>query len=161
MAKGTADERDILAEILDAAMTGKVKSSVVYAVAQDIDWVNHEMTALGVVDELPYYEVSLGLGSFKKKPKKGSICTLGILEGQEAFAYLIDAQEIEEVVYTHGETSFTINEQGYQIKQGSENLLNVMSDFIDEVSKVVVSIGVTPNVGALTKIKKRLNNVLK
>ncbi|TCI93681.1 hypothetical protein [Tenacibaculum sp. M341] len=63
---------------------------------------------------------------------------------------------------------FTIEDEGYSIKKGEESLKEVLNEWqaefgklCDEVSKIVVSIGVTPNVGAIAAIKQAVTGTLK
>jgi hypothetical protein len=46
-------------------------------------------------------------------------------------------------------------------ERGGQNLFDVMSDFIDEVAKIIVVQGTSPNVPALMQIKARLNTLIK
>ena len=57
-----------------------------------------------------------------------------------------------------------IDKLGYRIDRADENLKQVLTEFQDEVGKicdelnrVVVSVGVTPNVPAITTIKTNIN----
>lgn len=93
----------------------------VWAKVSSIDWEAKTMVAERLVDGLAYYDVLLGLGAFYRKPLKGSLALLGILEGDEANAYLIEAQEIEGY-YIEDKTGFkwslneglqTINGENY------------------------------------------------
>jgi hypothetical protein len=48
-----------------------------------------------------------------------------------------------------------------EVNAGGENLKSILSDFIDEVAKIIVVQGTSPNVPALNLIKQRLNKILK
>lgn len=93
-------------------------------------------------------------------PEIGSQIMVSMINGQEDILLVMAASKVEEVKGIIGDLEFHITKKGYQITRSGENLGEVISDFIDEVSQVVVSIGVTPNVGALTKIKQRLKTIL-
>ena len=60
---------------LNKAVTDKIKSFVsvqtIWVEADEIDWEEKTMTAIGVSDDLPYYDILLGLDSILIKPKKG------------------------------------------------------------------------------------------
>lgn len=161
--------------LLARNINGKLKVQTHWCNATSVDWQAKTMTATGVSDGLEFYDVSLGLGSFYRKPKLGSLCLIGILENQEASAYLIDLSAFEEAVWYSGGSELTIKEEGFIIKQGDESLKEVLNDWqaqfgklCDELNKVVVSIGVSPNVTSITQIKQevlskingRLNNIL-
>lgn len=135
-------------------------AAVVWATAKAVDWDKKTMTATGIVDELDYFNVQLGLGNLYRKPKNGTKVLLGILENQKAATILLDANEVEELIYKSGDSEFTIKEQGYIVKKGNESLKNILNDFIDEVNKIIVVNGTTINVAAVTAIKQRLNTVL-
>lgn len=65
--------------------------------AKDVDWEAKTMTAIGVSDELEYYDVILGIGSIHCKPKIGTLCLIGVIENKQAEAFLIEAQELDDV----------------------------------------------------------------
>lgn len=68
---------------------------LVWAECIAVDWNNGVMDTRGVTDELEYYDVQLGLSGMMIKPKVGSMCLLGILEGESAAAFLIRAEDPE------------------------------------------------------------------
>ncbi len=49
----------------------------------------------------------------------------------------------------------------FKVEAGGLNLKNELEAFIDEVKKIVVVQGVSPNIGALTSISQNLNKILK
>lgn len=62
---------------------------------------------------------------------------------------------------------FLIQDEGYSIKRGEESLKEVLNEWqaefgklCDEINKIVVSIGVTPNIGAITQIKQTVTSTL-
>src|SRR5690606_24667905 len=118
------------------------------------------MTATSVSDGLDYFEVPLGIGNLYRKPKLKSKVLLGILEGKNAAAVLIDAEDVEELVYTSGDSVFTIKKEGYIVKKGNESLRDCLNDFINECNKIIVVNGTSINVAAVNAIKQRLNTVL-
>lgn len=89
--------------------------------------------------------------------------------------YVSSVSEVESIEGTIGKTEFKIDKDGYKIDRDGENLNEVLTDLLeqfgklcDELNKVVVSVGVTPNVPAITAIKntavttigQRLNKIL-
>lgn len=109
-------------------------------------------------------------------PKVGSKVVALSLSGELDNLSVIKVDEVERIELIIGDTNFKIDNQGYEINQGSENLKTVFNDYIgqfgnlcDELNKVVVSIGITPNVAMITQIKQevtqnikqRLNTILK
>jgi len=141
---------------------------------KSVDWDKKTMVAIGLVDDLDFFDVNLGIGSVYKKPKLKTKCLIGIINNNIADAFLIECDEVEEINFTSGESVLTIKEDGFIVKQGSESLKEVFNDLLEqknklneEVQKIVVSIGVSPNVPALVQIatetdqiKDRLNTIL-
>src|SRR5690606_14983743 len=130
---------------------------------KEVNWSEKTMTATGTSDDLDFFNVLLGLDSEYRKPKVGSKALIGLIGNAENDTFLIFAEEVEEINIVSGGSSLTIKNEGIVIKQGSEILKSILSDFIDEVNKIVVNpgYGVGVNVGAVTAIKQRLNTVLK
>lgn len=60
------------------------------------------MDVTGVIDRLEYYDVQLGMGALCIYPKPGTTCLVGIVEGQETDAFLISANEVDEIVLNGG-----------------------------------------------------------
>lgn len=103
---------------LNRIVESHVPVQTVWAKVKSVDWGKKTMVATGVVDDLDYFDVLLGLGQPVTieggegqsiighkliKPKAGSLCLLGIINNQEAASYLINAVEVEEEVITIGE----------------------------------------------------------
>ena len=162
-----SDKLDQLAEQLNKNAKKHIKAQVIWVTAEQIDWEAKTMTAKSIVDGLEYFDVLLGLGSFYRKPKLGTKCIISLLENKEG-TVLIDALEFEEAVFTSDESQFTIKEDGFIVKVGNESLKDILNDWqeqfgklTDEINKIVVSIGVTPNVPQITIIKTKVTTTLK
>lgn len=131
--------------------------------------------------ELEYTDVQLSavVDSNKQKllvfPKVGSKVLVSPISEDLHRLYVEVASEVESIRGKIGTSEFMVSTDGYNINRKGENLQTVLDDFIgefgklcDELAKVVVSIGVTPNVPniqqikntATATIKKRLNNIL-
>ena len=137
-----------------------VKPQMIWAKVKTVDWAAKTMTAEDVVDGLDYYAVLLGIGGIYQKPKVGAKCVLGILGNKAAATFLIEAENIEETIFTNRSTIFEIKENGFVIHQNKESLKEVLNDLIDEVNKIVVINGNTINVAKMLAIKQRLNTIL-
>ncbi|KAB8153426.1 hypothetical protein EZY14_009340 [Kordia sp. TARA_039_SRF] len=146
--------------LLHDKMNSKVPKSVVWGVVEKVDWDNKTMDVKSIVDELPYEDVILGLNSIYRKPKIGSKCLIGIIGGNQAVTYLIEAEEIEEINYNVGNTEFNISEDGILLKR-NEELMTVLSDMIDEINKIIVIKGRSIDVAAMVNIKNRFKNILR
>jgi hypothetical protein len=91
---------------------GAKQSQIRFAECISVDWDNRTMDARGTGDGVDYLGVKLGFGYVDIKPVTGSLCLIGIIEGQEVFSFLIDAESVElaeisakEVVYNGGKNS--------------------------------------------------------
>ncbi|UGU15218.1 hypothetical protein LS482_16215 [Sinomicrobium kalidii] len=158
--KAKGNETEKLGFVLREMIRGSIPVQTVWARVKEVNWQEKTMIATPLADDLDVFDVSLGLGSLYKKPVTGSLCLIGYIQNRDTDAFLIDAEEAEEILYTSGESSFTIKEDGYIVKKGGENLRDILSDFMDEVSKIVVVYGTTIDVAAVTAIKQRLNTIL-
>ncbi|WP_055394754.1 hypothetical protein [Flagellimonas eckloniae] len=154
-------ELDEFTRLLGEAQKSAVKPQMVWANVKEVDWDNKRMVAIGLIDELEYYDVLLGLGHIDKRPKVGSKCLLGIIGNHSAFTFLIEAEHVEEMTVVSNETELTVKEDGLVVRKANESLKDVLNDFIDEVNKIIVINGTTINKVAVTEIKQRLNTILK
>lgn len=100
---------------------------------------------------------------FKIIPKVGSEVLCAIIENDVSEAYLLACSEVEKIEVKINDLLFELEGSGVRITNQGENLKKVLNEFQDEfgklcteVSKIVVAIGVTPDVPAITQIK---NNV--
>lgn len=152
---------DEFVRLLKNGQKANIKPQMVWAIATEINADNNTMTAKGLIDDLEYYDVLLGLGHIDKIPNTGAKCLLGIIGGHSGFTFLIEADSVKEMRVQSKNTNFIVDENGYQITQNQESLTAVLNDFIDEVLKIVVVNGRSVNVPVLTQIKQRLNTVLK
>ncbi|MEH6405768.1 MAG: hypothetical protein V7767_00660 [Leeuwenhoekiella sp.] len=125
-----------------------------------VDWDEKTMVATGEANDLEYDDILLGLGSSYRKPKIGSLATIGIINNSAA-AFLIDCEEIEEFQWQCDSTKYTVCLEGFEVKRADQNLKDVMNDLIDEINKIKVIYGNTINVPEMIKIKQRLNTILK
>lgn len=66
-----------------------------FVTCKSVNWEERTMTATGVHDDVDYLDVQLGFGYVDIKPKKDTVCLIGILEGNEALAFLINAEDVE------------------------------------------------------------------
>lgn len=151
--KEVAKFKKIIAERAKA----KTPIQVEWGKVTSVDW--NSKTAEVTVDELIYYDVLLGLGNQYRKPKINTRCLIGIIENKEG-SYLIDAEEIEEVVTLTGDAELVQKKDGFSIKKGDESLQKVLTDFMDECNKIMVIQGNTIDVAAVTVIKQRLKSIL-
>lgn len=156
-------------EKLNKTINEKIKSfaqvQTIWVEASEIDWENKTMTAIGVADDLPYYDILLGLESLIVKPKKDTTCLIGLIENDATKPFLIWANEIESYEIKVENTEFKMQE-GFLLKKENETLAKLMSDLLQEIQKMKF----TTNTGSTIKlvnqpqfkeIEKRFNNLLK
>lgn len=96
-------------------------------------------------------------------PQDGSIVLLADLsDGEMRDLAVIAHSEVEETLLKIGKLEFKADHdtEKFLIKSQDESLGKIISDFIDEVIKVVVVHGRTPDIEALKDIKERLEKVL-
>lgn len=97
-------------------------------------------------------------------PKINSIVTIGIYPTNNQ-AVILSVSEVDKIYFRNEKTEFTFDASGFQFNRDGENLKKVLNTFqegfgrlCDELSKVVVSIGVSPDVPAIQQIKDDIVN---
>lgn len=126
---------DKLKKTLSELAKNSTPIQTVWVEVTEVDWEERTMTAIGVDDELEYYDVLLGLGSIDLKPKKGSTCLIGIIENQDTASFLINADQIEEIDINVEDCQLKIN-NGFLLKKENETLAKLMSDLLKEIQKM-------------------------
>ena len=155
-------------QLLSCKIRSQAKVQTHWGKVEAVDWSGKTCTVVGVEGDLPFYDVLLGLGSFYRKPTKGGLCLLGILGEGQSDAFLIEAEAFDQAVWYSGQSALTLKTDGFTLKQGDESLKQVLNDWqdalgalCDQVSKIVVSQGVSPDVVALAQIKQSVTQGLK
>ena len=126
---------DKLKKTLSELAKNSTPIQTVWVEVTEVDWEERTMTAIGVDDELEYYDVLLGLGSIDLKPKVGSTCLIGIIENQDTASFLINADQIEEIDINVEDCQLKIN-NGFLLKKQNETLAKLMSDLLKEIQKM-------------------------
>ena len=100
-------------------------------------------------------------------PKINSVVTIGIYSTNNK-AVVLSVSEVEKIYFRNEKSEFTFDNSGFQFNRDGENLKEVLNGFqdgfgklCDELAKVVVSIGVTPDVPAIMQIKNDIVNTNK
>lgn len=100
-------------------------------------------------------------------PKVGSLVTIGIYQKNNK-AVVLSVSEVEKIYFRNEKSEFTFDSSGFQFNRDGENLKEVLNGFqdgfgklCDELAKVVVSIGVPPDVPAIMQIKNDIVNTNK
>lgn len=133
-------EIDELVNRLSGLSPKNTMSQIRFATCTKVDWDNRIMEANGVTDELPYYGVMLGFGFVDIKPKVGSLCLIGILEGKDTYSFLINAEDVDEVyinsakIINNGGNNSGIVKSGELVKK-----LNAIEKDLNALKKVFKS----------------------
>ena len=96
----TTDEQ--LRDAFERRINGAKQAQLRWVTVDMVDKAGRTMDVTGVVDQLEYYNVQLGLGALCIYPKPGTTCLVGIIEGQETDTFLISADEVDEIVLNGG-----------------------------------------------------------
>lgn len=118
------------------------------ATCKEVDWEEKTMTAVGISDNLEYYDVSLGLGYKFIKPKVETDCIIGILEGEECVTFLIDAMEVEEIIINEGKNGGLIKIQ--ELTDKVNELVDWCKNHTHTNASFSGTIGSTAVTGAIT-----------
>ena len=126
---------DKLKQTINELIKGNFPIQTVWVTVSEVDWNERTMTAIGIDDEVEYYDVLLGLGSIDLKPKTGSHCLIGIIENRDTSPFLIMAEEIDELDVNVDKCQLNIND-GFLLKKQNETLAKLMSDLLKEIQKM-------------------------
>lgn len=74
---------------------GAKQSQIRFVECVSVDWENKTMDAKGTGDGVEYLDVMLGFGYIDIKPAIGSLCLIGVIDGQEVVTFLINAEVVE------------------------------------------------------------------
>lgn len=88
---------DKLKQTIIELINSKIPIQTVWVEVLEVDWEARTMTAVGIDDEVEYYDVLLGLGSIDLKPVIGSDCLIGIIENRDTSSFLIMINDVEEI----------------------------------------------------------------
>ena len=125
----TTDEQ--LRDALEKWREGARQAQLRWVTVDKVDKENKAMDVTGVIDQLEYYDVQLGMGALCIYPKPGTTCLVGIIEGQETDAFLISADEVDEIVLNGG----TLSGWTPVPNDGGSALKTALSSYISESLK--------------------------
>jgi hypothetical protein len=118
--------------------------------------------------ELEYTDVALAIPSDGSSdqvlmtPPVNSFVVVADLDGEKRHLQVLAFQQVQKMQWQQGQLTLEISDGGgFKVEHQGQNLKSVLSDFIDEVCKIIVIYGTTPNVPALQAIKTRLQTILK
>lgn len=145
-------ELDEFAGLFKQHLRGAVKATLRWVDAESVDWENKTMTGTDE-DDLPYYDVLLGVGMMAVKPVKGTECLIAILEGNEATAFLLYANEAELIEFNQGLNGGFANTP--ELKTQLEKLTARVDGIIDAINNATVSTA-GPDAGAVLLANMKL-----
>ena len=94
-------------------------------------------------------------------PADQSSVIYAIIDQQDTEAVILKCSEVEKVLIHVGSVKYEIDSAGHLISGANDTLKTILTDFINEVRKIIVVNGTSPNVAALDAIKQRMNNFLR
>lgn len=129
----------------------KMKSSIpvqsVWVEVTEVDWEEKTMTAIGLEDDLEYFDILLGLDNISIKPKVGSACIVGMIDNNGTTPFLLQADEVEDYNIKVSGCELDIQE-GFLLRKENETLKKLMVDLISEIRKMKF----TTNTGSTIKL---------
>jgi hypothetical protein len=151
------DEIRKLANSIREAGKKHVLVQTAWVIVKSVDWSKKTMVATGVVDDLDYHDVLLGIGSIYIKPKKGCKCLIGLIENKDGAAFLIDCEETEEVVIKHKKVSYDADSiifnggqnGGLCKKDKVAEKLNKIENDLNALRQIILGWTPTPSDGGL------------
>lgn len=127
-------ELDKFGQLFKSHLNGSMKATLRWVSPTEVDWEEQTMTAVDG-DGLEFFDVLLGVGTTAVKPVVGTDCLISIVEGDEATAFLLYADEAEEIIINAEKMSYQSNLIQYN---GGENggLVKVtpMTEWMKKVS---------------------------
>lgn len=97
---------------------------------------------------------------FIVRPADNSLVLIGRIANSDEWV-VVSVDEVEYLFVKLGTVEMKVDDNGFVIKKGTDTLQKVLSDIIAEVNNIVVLMGTSPNVAALTAIDNRLKEFLK
>lgn len=94
-------------------------------------------------------------------PADRSSVIYAVIDNQDTEAVIIKCSEIAKVLMNVGDLEYHIDATGVRISYKDDSLGAVMNGIINEVKKIIVINGRSPNVPALNALQNRLNKILK
>lgn len=138
---------DKLRQTLLEKMKGLVPVQSVWVEVTEVDWEEKTMTAIGLEDDLEYFDILLGLDNISIKPKVGSSCIIGMIDNNGTTPFLLQADEVEDYNIKVSDCELDIQE-GFLLRKENETLRALMVDLISEIRKMKF----TTNTGSTIKL---------
>lgn len=135
-------EVDRFRSLIDRKVNDSRQAQLRFVKCKSVQWDDRghrTMTAVGLTDDTDYLEVMLGFGYTDIKPKQGSVCLIGVVEGQEALTFLINAEEVELVAVKADKIEYNdkANDSGLAIVPELRRQLDTMTKRIDGIISAI------------------------
>lgn len=131
------DEIDKLVLSIKRVADGAKQAQIRFVECTSVDWENKTMNAVGQGDDVEYMDVMLGFGYVDIKPAIGSVCLIGIIDGQEVSTFLINAETVDlvetkskKIVYNDGSNNGLV-----KVKELTEKV-NTLERDLNQVKKM-------------------------
>ena len=128
------NELDRFGQLFKRHLNDSMKATLRWVSPTEVDWEAQTMTAVDG-DGLEFFDVLLGVGTTAVKPVVGCDCLIAIVEGDESTAFMLYADEAEEVLinaekmeYHSDLIQYNAGENGGLVKVGP------MADWMKKVS---------------------------
>lgn len=135
------NEIDNFKALLNANFKSILPTNSFWVVAKEIDEDSATMTATGVIDDLDFFDILLGIGDCKVFPASNSKCLIGSIAGKEAQTFLIYAEKIDKVIYHNGEN------KGIVKVEPTTDKLNALEQSINDLKQIFTSWTPSPQDG--------------
>ena len=155
---------EIFEKFLEKYLQNKAVRTVGFGVATDITEDNCTVLRDGQPEllDVRFHAMDTKPGSHHITiPADKSSVMYAIIDNQEAEAVILMCSEIDRIIYKVGKAQYELDKDGHLIQFDNEKLSTAITDLINEVAKIIVINGRSPNVLALTAIKNRINKILR
>lgn len=149
MSKGN-NINDFLA-LMKGVGKSHVKVQTAWCIVKKVDWENKLMDVEGISDGLLFQDVLLGLGNVYRKPKLGSKCLVGLIENNDAAAFLIEAEALDFIELHLGSVLIEIDSMTSKIKvkNGQVSLIDLFQDLKNLIFQLKVTTPAGPSTSLL------------
>ncbi len=152
---------DVIDEF-DKLMAQRIKKAVPqqvqWAKVTSVNWEEKTCEAVDLDTDLPFLDVSLGIGSMHIKPKIGSLILVGLVENSETKSFLLQAEEIEE--YEIKATKIDLKNDEIVFKSLLNELLTELKNAIIQTPSGVGNFAPN-NVAKFEQINEKVNQLFK
>jgi hypothetical protein len=148
------DELNQFKQLFKQHINGAQKATLRWVTAIAIDWEDKTMTAEDS-EGVPYFDVLLGVGMMGVKPKEGTDCLIAILEGDDATAFMLYANEADLIEFNGGSNG------GLAITPTLINELNKTNAILQAIVNIINGASIPePGNGAASALQTALKTAI-